>query len=147
MSVDDLGKLLTLGITLLGAYIAFISFTPKILEEYRKLIDEYRTKSSQQKIAALIEKEIEGKFGKIRQRIIKLTKYYSFFYLLTGIATGIILLNLIFSSIACRRLLCNLLWLPYVAGCCLLICLLYLLIVAAKFLELFAKVVENIENM
>ena len=147
MSVDNLGRILTLGLTLLGAYVAFISFTPKILEEYRKLLDEYRNRASGKKTDALIEAEITEKFGQTRRAIKLLTKHYSMFYLLTGVSTGIIILNLVFSSSACTALTCRFLWLPYLASCILLVCLLYLLVVAASFLQLFAKVVENIDNI
>ncbi len=157
MKPDDLGKILTLGLTLLGAYITFISFIPKILEEYKKLLDSYRDRRSRQpQISnALIEQELNSKFRKTQKNIIYRTKYYSCFYKITGVSTAVILLNLIFSSIHCNfnipvfNISCNVVQEIIVAvfSISLVVCLLYLLWVAALFIDLFYKVIEDIENL
>jgi hypothetical protein len=160
MKPDDLGKILTLGLTLLGAYITFISFIPKILEEYKKLLDSYRDRRSRQPQISkdLIEQELKRKFRETQKNIICWTKYYSCFYKITGVSTAVILLNLVFSSIHCNfnipvfNISCNLVQeiqeiIVAVFSISLVVCLLYLLWVAALFIDLFYKVIEDIENL
>jgi hypothetical protein len=139
VSADTLGKLLTLSLTLLGAYVAFISFTPKIIEEYRKVYERMQG-------TALDRARFKQRFKSTLNLVKGTAKFYPTFFYATGVSAGILLLNLAFSEVACNRTTCLFLWFPHVAGVILFLCLLYLLIVAYSFLQLFVKSVEELER-